>query len=179
MVADVLINLLTSLVELLRISLILSLPMFACAVAIKFLVSKIGARTGLGFAWASFFSTYLVVLALIIVLYFWPLYLGFSESPLTAQPKPPYFELTAIDFLAALPSFIFKFLLDALVFTILVLPMEFIMLFVFDSLKNKYKIPKTASIFAATFAAAVVTVAILLLVFPFVPVALVQLLYFT
>ncbi len=179
MVQDILVNLFTSMVELLRLSLLLGIPMFFCAIIIAFLARKFSERFGMGFARASFFSTYLVVLALIIVLYFYPFYLGFMESNVVKQPKPPFLALTALDFIAALPAFAFKFLLDALLFTLLALPIEFAALYVFDLLKSKYAIQKTTALAASVFAAAIITVLIALFVFPFAITGLVYLLYFT
>ena len=176
---DILINLFTSIAELLWLSVILSIPMFFGAIAIKFINAKLSQKFDMGFARASFISTYLLVLLLIIVLYFYPLYLGFSESPLTQSPKPPFFEITAMDFIVAIPTFIFKFLLNALVFTILILPVEFIAVFVIDYAKKRQGIPKPAAVFSGAFIAAIATVLIILFVFPFIPVALIQLLYFT
>ena len=178
MALDILINLVTSLIELVRLSLILSIPVFFIALFIGFVTSKITAKFGMSFAKASFISTYLTVLLLIIVLYFYPLYTGYSEAK-GNEVKPPQFELTFSDILQAIPAFVIKFLWNAFVFTMLALPIEFAALFIFDWVKNKYSLPKLANLYIASFAASIATILILLFVFPFILAGLINLLYVT
>jgi len=179
MVIEVFYNIFFSIIELLRLSFILSIPMLACAIVIKAIASRLMKRYEIGFAKASMFSTYLVVLVLIIVLYSFPLYLGYLESPLTQQPKPLHFQFTLIEFLAELPSLALKLLLKALAFTLLIMPLEFVAIFAFETIKNKLTAPKTFSVFAGVFVSAIVTVLITLIVFPFAVTGLVYFLYFT
>lgn len=173
------INLLTSIAELLRLSFLLSIPMFFGALTIKHLASFLQNRFSFSFFQSTVLSTYVTVLVLIIVLYFYPFYFGFQESSYSNPSIPPQFAFTTADYVAALPQLAAKFFWNAAVFALLLLPLEFLASYAFDSLKKKEKLPKLLNIYLSIYVASIVTVLLLLFVFPFALTGLIYFLYFT
>jgi hypothetical protein len=176
---SILINLVTSTIELLRLAFFLSIPMFVCGIVIKFLNSKLSQKFGYSFFKSTIISTYLVVLSLIIVLYFFPLYLGYSESPWQTNGIPPQFQITLVDFFDATPAIAIKLLWVALVFTLFLIPLQFVASYIFELLKTKFTKHKIVNLYATVFLTSVITVLIILFIFPFIPYWSVYFLYFS
>ena len=179
MVVDLAINVITALLELAWLSILLGIPFIVVGVAIRFFTSKIMNRFGISFVQASFIATYGAVLILISFAYFYPLYTGFAESPLTHQPKPPQLAITTGDLLAATPALILRTLWLTFLFSVLIIPLEFVASFAGSVLGDKFSLPSWARVVTGSLVSSLITVSIVLFVFPFSVSGLIYLLYFS
>ncbi len=94
-------------------------------------------KFNLSWFWSSLFSTYFLILFLLLLAYFVPVFFGFSES-MVGLP-PPGLGVTVFDFFLSLVFHFFRLMLVGVVFSFIVMPFVFFGSIVFDLFKSKFK----------------------------------------
>ena len=177
---DIILNIFFSLVELLRMALITSIPCFVLAIVGERIHLWLSKRFSLSWAKSVLLSTYLIVTLLIMVLYLVPLYLGFAESPVSGPLTAPELQMTIVDYgMLALLSAV-KILVSGAIFSILILPLLFFSSYALEKSRGIFekKIPESAHKFVAVYATCVLAWIVLLFVFPWAIGGFVYLIYF-
>ena len=169
-----------ALIDLLRITLITAIPAFLIALAGEQLHLRLSKRFSLSWAKSTAISTYLIVTLLIMVLYLVPLYIGFSESPLTGIPTPEVFQVGLLETVVAGVIILLRLLVIGILFTLLLLPFLFFSSYALEKSRERLakRIPGLVHKFVATFATALLAWIVLLFVFPWALGGLLYLLYF-
>jgi hypothetical protein len=163
-------------IDLLRIALIISIPLFLAAIPALFLKNKLAKKFSLNWIQSALITTYLAVTIILIFLYLVPYYLGFLESILAKQTPPAILALTPLDLAAAVLLTIIKIVISAIILTIIVFPLEFFAEFVSDKLKEK-KIPRLAKNFVIAYCTSLLVTIIILFVFPWILNGIIFLIY--
>ncbi|MDD5163658.1 MAG: hypothetical protein PHD95_05635 [Candidatus ainarchaeum sp.] len=163
-------------IDLLRIALIIAIPLFLVSIPALFFKNWLVKKFSLNWIQSALIATYLAVTIILIFLYVFPYYLGFSESILAKQIPPGMLAITPADIAVAIFLTILKILVNALILTIIVLPLEFFAEFASDKLKEK-KFPQLAKNFVIAYCTGLLVTIIILFVFPWIINGIVFLLY--
>lgn len=175
---EIIVGTIFSIIDLLRMTLILAIPAFIIVYLGSYLHRFLIKRYKLSWAASSFAATYLVVTLLIFLLYVVPYALAFFESPMPGMPTPELWQITIFDIALASLLSVIKIIITGLVCTILVFPLLFLGTFVTDWLQQRYaKLPDYAILFAATYVSSLIAL-IILLSFPFIFGGLLYFIYF-
>ncbi len=162
--------------DLLRIALIISIPLFLASIPALLFKNWLAKKFSLSWIQSALITTYLAVTIILIFLYLFPYYLGFSESILAKQIPPSMLAITPADIAVAIFLTILKILVNALILTIILLPLEFFAEFASDKLKEK-KFPQLAKNFVIAYCTGLLATIIILFVFPWIISGIVFLLY--
>ena len=169
-----------ALIDLLRMALIAAIPAFVLTLFGQLLFKKIrGKKKKTSWIAAAFAASYIIMFAVVLLLYLFPFYLGFIESDLAKQIAPPEMQLTIIDYGMAFFSTILKNALSAAVLTILLLPLLFFASFVSEKIEEKKKLPAPANTFIAVYCTALLAWVIILFIFPWVLSGIIYLLFWS
>lgn len=133
-----------SLFDLLKTVFFISLPVFLIAMFSVSLHKKISKKYGLKWFQSAIVSTYLTTLVLIFFLYLVPAIISIIESKGLVAPAD--FPISPIEQIAFASFSLVKIFLSSAVFAILLMPVEFFGLFVFEK-TEKIKLPFFAKIF--------------------------------
>jgi hypothetical protein len=155
-----------SLFDLLRGAFFLAIPVFLVVFLSSFLHSWLAKKYNFSWLKSTMVTSYLTIFILIMVLYSVPAFLGFQESDQGTIPLS--FQLSTIDWLVFIALIVLRNAAISLLFTLFILPLEFLSSMVFDYLKEKTKINKWLGVFAAVFSACLAASIILLFLFPWV-----------
>ena len=161
---------------LLRIALFIGIPVFIIALICIPLKERLVKRFKLSWIQGTAITTYLAVTVILIFLYLLPWYFAYSESLVAGQTAPGILALTPGDLIIAGLLTILKIIMTALIFTVLLLPLEFFATFLLEKLEEK-KFPKPAKIFAAVYCTCLLAAIIVLFAFPWIINGLVYLVY--
>lgn len=149
---------------------------------IVFLLSLIGVwlfkriKKKYNFSWfkAVLLASFLEILVLTAVVYFFPAYLGYSQQ--TYGILPPELAPTLAETIISFLVLLLRVLIVSLILTIFLLPLEFIASLVFEKLSPK--LPQILRQFIAVFASTLVGGICIFLLFPWIIPGIVQLLFF-
>lgn len=176
MVQNFLLDVVFSLVDLIKGSFLLSIIVFALVLIGIFIQRKLIKRFKLSWIKSSLISTFIIVLIFVFAMYVFPLAVGFSQHDPGILPEG--FEMTAGEYLFLIGTALFKILSLSFILTVFLLPLQFVGLFAMDFLKKKYSLPFLANVFFAVFCSTLVGAFIVIYLFPWIPTGIVYLLYF-
>ncbi|MFA4907905.1 MAG: hypothetical protein WC602_06545, partial [archaeon] len=125
---------------------------------------------------AAFIATYIIVFILLLLAYSLP-YLAAQDSIAAGNALPDELKPTAQDFAITSGVQLAKLLLVSLAFSIILLPFEFVGMWVFEKLHLAKKANKFVSVFVACFAMALAGL-IMLLALPWLLSGVIYLVYF-
>ena len=154
-----------SILDLLKGSLFLAIPIFLAMLAGKWLREKISKKTKWSWLLSALAATYGIVWVLVLILYFTPFLLALQESGLGQVPS--MFAPPAGAVAASYISGLFKVTISALVISLLLMPLELIGAFINEFVNRK--LPKAnplASLFITAYIASFVCAAIILFIIP-------------
>ena len=161
-------GLVSSFFGLLWMALLVAVPVFLVSFPAQRLHSLIGKRFNLSWIVSAFLSCFLVLLPIVFVLYIVPFSLGYFESPLSGLVVPEGLQLTLLDYAMAFVATVFKNLLSALLFAVLLMPLLFFASFVGEWLEKRFKVHSLANRFIAVFLTSLLAWVIILFVFPWI-----------
>lgn len=170
-------NLLFSLLGLLKGSLVVFIPVFILVLTGKALRKKIQSKTKWKWFPSALASTFILVWMLILIAYFVPFLEGLSEQSLGEIPAsfapPPA---------AILYSYVYglaRVTISAAVVCLILMPLEFAGLFVFESLSKRFpKSPEWIRLLATSYIAALFSSAVFLFIIPEAVTGLLFFIYF-
>src|SRR3989344_3795665 len=136
MVLDILSSAFNSLFDLLRGAVIVAIPVFLLVLAGKYFRAKLAKKTKWKWATSAFATTFGLFFAILLILYFYPAITGFSESNLGKVPS--VFAPSAASIFFSYLYGIFKVIITALVVSILLMPFEFMGVFIFEYISKKF-----------------------------------------
>lgn len=157
-----------ALVDLARMTIIVSIPAFLIVLLAQKLNQYIRAKSSLSWILAAFATTFLVLLPIVFVLYLVPFWAGYAASPLVSEQAPAAMQLTPIDYAMAVIATVFKNLLSALLFAVMLLPFIFFAAFAEEKVRERFKLPAFLNTFIATFLTTALAWIVILFVFPWV-----------
>ena len=166
---------LLSVIDLLKITLIISIPVFLLVIAGIFLRKKIINRFKMSWIKASFIATYIMFLVLLFFVYFLPGALVFFGTDPNILPEE--MRLTLMENTLVVLGMVFKMLLNALIFTVILTPLELIASGVAGKLEAKYKRHWLINTFAGVFAAVLAATTLVVFLFPWAPAGVYYLIY--
>ena len=170
------ISILFGILDILRIALIFSIPLFIAAIPSLALKNLLAKKYNLNWIQSALLATYLALTAILIFLYLLPYYFGFIASEIAKQTAPVLLELSLLDMVSAVFFTIIRLLGTGLLLTILVLPLEFLAEYFSDLLKEK-KIPGLLQKFIVSYCISLVVTIIILFVFPWIWTGIIYLIY--
>ncbi|MBU1120465.1 hypothetical protein KJ660_01160 [Candidatus Micrarchaeota archaeon] len=176
MVLNLLVDIVFSLLDLIKGSFLLSIIVFALVLIGIFIQRKLIKKFKLSWIKSSLISTFIIVFIFVFAMYVFPLALGFSGTDPGILPQG--FEMTATEYLFLIGMALFKVILLSFILTVFLLPLQFVGLFAMDFLKKKYSLPFIANVFFAVFCSTLVGSFIVIYLFPWIPTGIVYLLYF-
>ena len=179
MVLDLIAEIVFSLLDFVRMVLIVAIPVFLVVLPSQKLHAFLKKRFKLSWILASFATTCLVLLPVVFVLYLAPFFAGYMSSNLVGQPAPDFMQLTALDYAMAVLATIVKNLLSVLLFAILLMPLLFLASFAEEKIEERFKLPKLANTFIAVFLTTVFSWIVVLFIFPWIVNAVLWKLYWS
>ncbi|MFH1895782.1 MAG: hypothetical protein ABIJ74_04395 [archaeon] len=141
-----------------------------------FFSKKFLERFKLNWIQKAFSSTYFVFVLLLLIFFVWPVIEGFLNVNLGVVPDA--YKLTLGEFFYLFFSVLIKLVVVAFVFSVFVLPLEFIGAFSFDLVQKKFALNKFIAFFIACFCATAFGLFIVLFLIPWVVAGALYLLYF-
>lgn len=153
--------------ELFRIAIIITIPVFLIAIAALFLRKTLSERFKLNWVKGTLLANYIVIAIIIAIAYILPYSLGFAESGLAKIEMPSVLAITPAEILLVTVLSIIKILISTLIITVLVLPLEFFGSFMLEKLKER-QLPELAKLFITAFATCLLATIIILFVFPWI-----------
>ena len=132
---DAVISVLFSIVDVLKTSFLVSIPVFFAVFAASLIFKKISEKYSLKWLQSAVFATYLTMFILIFFLYAVPLVLSFMQT--FGSASNPQFPPTIWEQISFLTLSLLKIIFSSLVFSLLLLPVEFFGLFVFEKFAKK------------------------------------------
>jgi len=166
-----------ALVDLARMSLIVAIPAFLIVLLAGKLNTWLRKRFKASWIMAAFATSFIVLLPIVFILYLVPFSIGYASSLIVSQPVPEGMQLTLLDYAMAAVSTIFKNILSALIFAVLLMPFIFFAAFAEEKVRERFKLHKLANAFIATFLTTALAWIIVLFIFPWVVTALLWKLY--
>lgn len=177
MPSDLIQLLLFSLIDLLRGTLLLSVPVFIIVAPACFLRKRLARKYRLDWLKSTFATSYLLVLLLIFVLYFSPIAGSWGHE--TMGIYPPAFAPAAWEGLAAAALLFLRLVFVALVFEIMLLPMEFFGALLFDWLGKRYaKLNYYIRLYAVVFAGTLISAFLVLFAMKWLPAAVLYMVFY-
>jgi len=176
MVLDLASNAFFSVIDLIKIAFIASVPAFIGVILGMKLKGLLEKKFKDSWLRNSFIVTYIFCLIIVAFLYVFPLMEAFGETNTAGIPQE--LNPTLTDSILAFLWSAFKILFSAFVIAILLIPLEFVGLYVFEWLQKKYKFNYFAELFLGVFSASLVAVIVLLFLFPWTITGLIYLIYF-
>lgn len=171
---EILENLLFSAVDLLRGSLYIVPPLFVLVAAGRWLNSKIRASTKWSWVSTAFLSTFTVMLLAVLFAYFLPILDALQTQSIGEVPEP--FAPSLGTMLASFAFGLVKAVAAALVISVLLMPLEFVGLSIFEAISRRLpKMHPLVSLALTCYIAAIVSAAVILFI---VPEAITGMLYF-
>ena len=160
---DFIVGLILNLVDLLRMSLIITIPTFLIVLVGQKINLYIKEKYNLSWSVSAFSTTAIILTPIVFALYLIPYGLGFASAGVTG-PAPEFMQLTILDYAMALISTIVKNVISIILFTILLMPLLFIASFIGEKIEEKKQLPKWfhtfVTIFATTFVAWIIVFAL-------------------
>ncbi|MBN1940862.1 MAG: hypothetical protein JW772_01635 [Candidatus Diapherotrites archaeon] len=153
--------------DLLVLTLMIAIPVFIVALVALFLRERISKKFEMSWIKSTLITTYVFVLLISALAYVSPYYSAFSESEIASQEQPVVLATTPADVAVAFFLTVLRILVVALLFTLLLLPLQFFATFLMDKLAEK-KFPKPAKVFAATYFTCLLALIIMFFVFPWI-----------
>ncbi|HLC78914.1 MAG TPA: hypothetical protein VJG83_00655 [archaeon] len=170
-------NFVFSILNLLKGSLSIVLPIFILAFIGKWLNAKIRKATKWSFIVTALLSTFALLWVLILIAYFYPILTSLQESGIGQVPS--VFAPTLGELATSYAYGLFKVTISSLVISLILLPFEFIGLFVFESLHSRFKkMPEPIILLAACYLMSVVGAAIFLFLIPEAVSGIIYFIYF-
>ncbi len=177
MALDLIASVLFSIIDILKGALVVSLPVFFIVLFAQFLRKKISEETNWSWTISAFATTFLVLYFLIAIAYFYPFLVASQEMPIKEIP-----EMFAPEIGSVFSAFIFGAIRSgfaALIASILIMPAEFVGLFIFEAVfekkEKKQKWMKTA---VAVYSTTLLCSVVLIFVIPEALTGFIYLLYF-
>lgn len=165
MALDPIFLLVNSLLDLMRGSFFVAIPVFLLVIAGRFLRVKISEKTGWKWIGAAFAATFAILWLILLLAYFFPAITALQESNIGETPS--IFAPSAGDIMLSYLYGLFKVTATAVVASFLLMPFEFIGLFIFESLaKNTPKLPDIAYLAITVYLACVVSAAVIIFLVP-------------
>ncbi|HLC92705.1 MAG TPA: hypothetical protein VJH23_03285 [archaeon] len=157
--------LLFSLLDLLKGSIVIAIPLFILIVIGKWLRERIQAKTKWTWLFSALAATFALVWTGILLLYFLPFLLALNESGIGEIPA--MFAPSAGDVLASYIFGLVKVSVSAAVVSLVLMPFELIGAFIFEwVMKKRRKANKLVNLFIASYIASVISAAIVLFIIP-------------
>jgi hypothetical protein len=176
MVLDIVANVFLSFLDLLKGSLLIAVIVFFFVLIARVLSKKLTERFKFSWIKSSIASTYAVLFVVLLVLYFFPMTVGFSEEDLGVVPKE--LQWNAFDFFYLIGGGLLRVALLSALFSVFLLPLEFVGVFLLEKVKEKWGFPELVNVFASTFGATLLGLFIILFVFPWMLTSIIYLIYF-
>jgi len=176
MVVELLASIIFSILELLKGSLIVAIPVFVFIFIGQKLRKKIAEQTSWSWFTSAIVSSFFIVFSLLLIIYFLPQF-STSFSPIGEVPS-----IFSGDFAAIITIYVasvLKVLFVALVLTVILMPLEFVGLYFHSVISKKLKkYPGWAKLLATAYASSVFASAIILFLIPEAITGFFYLLYF-
>ena len=176
MVVDILLQVFFSIIDLLRGTFIFSIPLFILVLVTEFFKNAFQKKFNSSFMNSTLIVTYLINLVLITFLYFFPFISSIPEETIGIRPEA--FQLGTGDFLLIFGLGFAKIIFVTLTITLILIPFIILGLYFFDKISEKYKFARLLRLYLSVFLTAFIGFALLLFVFPWLPLALSYFLYF-
>ena|SRR3989344_559703 len=157
--------LLFTIIDLLRGALVLSIPVFLLVFAGKWLREKIAEKTKWSWLISALASTYCLMWALLLLLYFFPYIAALGES--NVGEVPSIFATTAGSLIESYVFGLVKVTISALVVSLLLMPFELIGAFIYEWVNKKLPTQKPpVNLFITSYLVSLVSAAIVLFIIP-------------
>lgn len=170
--------LLNSAIDLIKGSLILSIPIFVVLYILNYIRKKIAGRFSLSWIISCLIISFLSFFIFLLLIYFLPTLQSMAEHELGIIPKylmPPVEDWAGFYF-----TKIMKLLFVAAIFTLLSLPFVLLGSLVENIILSRFKkLHKAIAFFLAVFAITLILSALILYVFYWVPIGMIHLIYFS
>ncbi|MEK6972425.1 MAG: hypothetical protein AABW72_00055 [archaeon] len=177
MAIDIII-LLNSAFDLIKGSLILSIPIFVVLYILNYIRKKIASRFSLNWIISCLIITFISFFIFLLLIYFLPTFQSMAEHQLGVIPK--YLMPAFDDWAGFYFTKIMKLLFVAVIFTLLSLPFALLGSLVENILLSKFKkMNKAVAFFLAVFAITLLLSALVLYVFYWIPIGMIHLIYFS
>ncbi|MEW6295786.1 MAG: hypothetical protein AB1467_05875 [Candidatus Diapherotrites archaeon] len=176
MVLDLASNAFLSVIDLIKIAFFASIPAFIAVILGKKLKEMLEEKFKGSWLRNSFIVTYVFCLIIVAFLYVFPLMSALGEVDTAGVPEE--LNPTLADSIIAFFWSVVKVVFSAFVIAVLLIPLEFVGLYVFEWIQKKYKFNYFAELFLGVFSASLVAVIVLLFLFPWTLTGLIYLIYF-
>ncbi len=176
MVLNLLLDIVFSVFDFLRGAFLISILTFVLFLLGYFFSKKFLERFNLSWVKKAFISSFFVFVVLLLFVFVWPVIEAFLVVDLGVIPEE--FRMTLAEFFYLVFSLLIKMLVVALIFSIFVLPLLFVGVFVFEFLSKKFFWNKFINFFLASFAVTAFGLFIVLFLIPWVIPGAVYLIYF-
>ncbi len=165
------------LIDLIRLSLIVAIPVFLVVLVGQVLGKKVEKKFEQSWIVSAFITTFIVLLPIVFFAYLIPYAMGYFASPFVGMPLPEFMQLTVVDYAMMVILTIIKNVITAFIFAVLLMPLLFFASFVEEKLKKKTKLPPLANLFIAVFTTAFAAWIIILFIFPWIYTGIFELLW--
>ncbi len=174
---DFIAGLVFGLIDLIRLSLIVAIPVFLVVLVGQKLGKRIQATFEQSWIVSAFVTTFIVLFPIVFLAYLIPYALGYFASPFAGMPLPEFMQLTLVDYAMMVILTIVKNVITAFIFAVLLMPLIFFASFVEEKFKEKTKLPELANLFIAIFITAFAAWIIILFIFPWIYTGIFELLW--
>jgi len=167
MPVDLIADLASAVLDLLRMALIAAIPAFLLALIGARLHKMLAKKFRLEWIQSVFAATFIILLPIIFLLYLVPYWLAFMETP--SMGAAPGFAATGIvEYGLAFFLTIAKNIITAFVFALLLLPLVFLAAFISEILEKRVKLKGLPNSFAAVYLTALIAWMVVFFVFPWI-----------
>ena|SRR3989338_1344726 len=157
-----------SILDLARGSISVFLPVFIATLIGRLILKKTEKRMKWKWLSNAFAATFALLWIVILALYFYPVLTSLQET--NVGETPSVFAPSATTLAASYVYGLFRVTVSALVISLLLLPLEFIGLFIFESLLRRFpELPEIANIALACYLTSAISAAIILFIIPEAP----------
>ncbi len=171
------IDLLVSVFDFLRGAFLLSVVIFFLFLIGYFFSRKIlEKKFNLSWMQKTFLSSFFVFVLLLLVFFVWPVIEAFLAVDLGVVPEP--LKMTLPEFFYLIVSLLVKLIVASFIFSLLVLPLAFFGVFVFDFISKRFNWNTFINFFLACFASTILGYFLVLFLFPWIIAGALYLVYF-
>lgn len=165
-----------SLLDLLKGTIVWSIPTFFLVLIITFVRRKVAEKYKLNWVKSAIASTFIVLFTLILILYFSPIVLSLGQETIgeiPAEGRPALLEI-----LGSLILFVLRLFLVAVVISLILLPFEFVAVYLFEKVSRTWRLNYYINLYIVSFLVTLIAAIILLFIFPWSLAGMLYLLFF-
>ncbi len=164
MVLDLIIKIIFSIVDLLKGTIIFTVPTFVLVLVSSYVRKRIAERFKLNWFLSAAVITYILLFTIILVFYFLPFASSLLETQIGTIPQP--FADSFLEMAASTLFVLIRTILVVAVLTLLVLPLEFVGVFLFEKFEEKWPKKGYLNVLLTTFLMVLITAVIVLFIIP-------------